>query len=51
MKLNFKVQGQKLELVSAPNCIVGNSINYLDAAFFFSEEWSGLTKVAFFYMR
>lgn len=48
VKLNFKVRGQKLELLSHPGTIVGGSINYLDAAFDFSSEWNGLDKAAFF---
>lgn len=48
MKLNFMVQGQKIELISAPSCIVGGSVNYLDAAFIFSSEWDELVKTAFF---
>lgn len=48
MKLNFMVQGQCITLSSLPGCIVGGSINYLDASFVFSREWEGTEKIAFF---
>jgi len=47
MRLHFHVEGQQLH-ISSPGLLVGESINYLDAQFTFSQEWEGLAKTAYF---
>ena len=45
--IQFSVSHQKLTLAGRPY-LIGNSRDYLTASFQFSEDWTGLAKVAFF---
>lgn len=47
MVIQFKVNEQKLSLLSNP-WIVGNSYNYVNCQFSFSDDWDGLPKTAIF---
>ena len=47
MELLFQVKNQRLYLTTV-NKVVADSINYLTAAFSFTEDWDGATKIAQF---
>lgn len=47
MKLLFNIANQQINQVNS-QCVVSDSVNYLYAQFFFSDDWDGFEKTAVF---
>ncbi|MDD6483512.1 MAG: hypothetical protein PUF72_02930 [Clostridiales bacterium] len=47
MKLLFNIANQHINQVNS-QCVVSDSVNYLEAQFFFSDDWDGFEKTAVF---
>lgn len=46
--VKFEIKGQQIECLETISDLVGNTKNYLQAEFSFSEEWEGLIQIAVF---
>ena len=47
MKLNFKVDGQSIICLNR-EVLAAEAVNFVWAAFVFGEDWTGLSKTAYF---